>query len=98
MSDLTVKTNLVPRNMIYGYELTDKEKKEFDFLSPEELDTADFVRYKGQVHYLGNFMQYGVEHKGIIWDGCEGDSYFSGTLIHMCRDNSDQVIVARYYS
>jgi hypothetical protein len=98
MDKPTIKTNLVPRNMIYGYELTAKERKEFDFMSEEEIDQADFVRYKGYVYYLGNFMRYGVEHKGIIWDGCEGDSYFSGTLIHICKDNPEQVIMARIYS
>ena len=98
MDKPTIKTNLVPRNMIYGYELTAKERLGFDYLSAEEIDTADFVRYLGQVHYMGNFMRYGVEHKGIVWDGCETDSFFSGTLIHICKDDPEKVIMARIYS
>jgi hypothetical protein len=97
MSEMTVKTNLVPRNMLYWDELSDKEKAEFDYMDKEDQETGNFVRYRGWVYDVGEFMRYGVEHKGIIWAGCEGDSYFSGTLIHLCKDNQDQVIMARFY-
>ena len=97
MNTLKVITNNVPRNMIYGYELSDKEKKEFDYLDQEELDTGDFVRYKGTVYHIGQFLHYGFKHNGITWDGYHGDTFFSGILIKLVN-NCEQVIMARYYT
>jgi hypothetical protein len=92
---MRVTTNRIPRPIILGYELSDKEKAEFDYIKDDELDCAAFVRYKGYVYDLGNFMRYNHEHNGIMWHGAAGDSYFSGTLLHICED-SDFVIMGYY--
>jgi hypothetical protein len=97
MNQMKVITNRVPRELIYGIDLNEKERAEFDFLTSEEIDCDLFFRYRGQVYYLGNFMRYDMEVGGIKWDGAQGDSYFSGTLIHICDDH-EHVIVGRYYS
>ena len=51
----TIKTNNIPRAVFSGYDLTDKEKAEFDYYSPEELCCALFFRYKGNVYDIGGF-------------------------------------------
>jgi hypothetical protein len=38
MSNLTVKTNNVPRLLIDAYELSEKERAEFDYLDWEAID------------------------------------------------------------
>lgn len=39
---LTIKTDNKWKNFLYGYELTAKEKKEFDYMSEEEIDCGNF--------------------------------------------------------
>ena len=67
--------------LIYGFELTDKEKKDFDYLENVEEDFTGF-RYRGNVYSLDEFMRtdknspfYGTFH------GVSNDSFFSGVGI-----------------
>lgn len=96
-----IKTNHVPRDLIYGYELSEKERKEFDYLKDEEsderLDTHQFFRYKGEVYDPSDFMRATdiADLKG--WDGYASDSYFSGTVIKYV-DAFERVIVGTYFS
>lgn len=61
MAQLTIVTNNVPRFLIYAYELTEKERLEFDYMDWEEIDqgedSASFFRYKGQLYDLGEFQR-----------------------------------------
>ena len=86
---MKIITNNVPRNMIYGYELTDKQKQDFDYL--EDIDSHDFVKYKGMVFDVSEFMITELEG----WDGVSGGSYFHGYLIKIV--DSDTVIMGAYY-
>lgn len=97
MNQMKVVTNRVPRDLVHGCELNEKERAEFDFLTSEEIDCDLFFRYRGQVYYLGNFMRQEIEASGITWHGAQGDHYFAGTLVHICDDH-EHVIVGRYYS
>lgn len=108
----TIITNNVPRPIIYGYELSEKERKEFDFLNFDEnkLDHDNalfdqFFRYKEQVYYLGDFLSIGARMRNQQppnddpfweWDGYASDSYFSGLVIKC--PNDEQVIVGTYFS
>jgi len=96
MSNLTIKTNNVPRLLEYSYQLRAKELQDFDYLDADELAGRDFVRYKGQVYDLGEFMRCPANSEMEGWDGYSSDSYFSGVLVKYCKD-MDQVIMARYY-
>lgn len=102
-SKITICTNNVPRSLILGYELTEQERREFDYISAEEIDTHEFFRYKGNVYDPSDFMVV----RDIVdnyqfsdfagWDGYCSDSYFSGLLIRYV-DNYEKVIVAQYFS
>jgi hypothetical protein len=99
MSDkLTIKTNNVPRYTVDGYELSPKERKDFDYYKPDDLDCATFFRYRGNVYDVAEFMRVDgiAEFKG--WHGYSSDSYFSGILIKFPEDDQESVIVATYYS
>jgi hypothetical protein len=101
----TIRTNNVPRDVLYWYELTDKERAEFDYLETEEEQAqATFVRYKGWTYDLGDFMRCpsseqsnpqmrdaGFHH----WDGYAGDSFFSGVLVRYV-DDGERVIMGTY--
>ena len=90
---MKIITNNQPRLLLYGYELTDKEKQDFDYL--EDIDSNNFVKYKGSIYDAGEFMRVDNDYLKD-WDGYSSDSYFSGILIKYI--DSDHVIVARYYS
>ena len=91
---MNVKTNNVPRHVICGYELTDKEKKQFDYISDDELDYAIFFKYKGRVYDLDEFCCCPDTLKP--WHGYFSDSFFSGVVVKYVSDN-EQVIVGTYY-
>ena len=48
-------TNNKPRQLIYGYELTDKQKQDFDYI--DDIDSHDFVKYKNNIYDLSEFMR-----------------------------------------
>ena len=106
---LTIRTNNVPRDIVYGCELTRAEAEEFDYLNgwnPEAVDYDEdndefsghsFVRYKGLVYDLSEFMcvsdgMFGDEQQ---WDGYCAHGFFSGVLIRLVDDN-ERVVCATY--
>ena len=93
---ISIITNNVPRHITCGYELTEKERAEFDFLEGDDLDWGSFFRYRGDVHYLGNFMRIPEGADELSgWDGYSADSFFSGTLVRYADDG--ECIVVGYY-
>ena len=100
---MKIKTDNIPRHLVYGYELTLKECAEFDYLSPEELNERDFVRYKGQVYDLGEFMRIDKtvaphpQREGWEdWHGYSSDSFFSGVLVKF-SDDGESVVLGTYF-
>ncbi len=99
---MTIKivTNNKPRLLIDAYQLTEKEREEFDYLDWKVItsgdDDATFFRYKGQLYDLGDFMLCPSDFQFEGWTGYYSDSAFSGILIKLC-DNNDYIIVGRYY-
>lgn len=90
---ITVKSNNIPRAVVRGYELTDKEKAEFDYYTNDELDIALFFRYKGEVYDTGEFLLAPDSLKP--WQGYSSSSYFSGVVIKY-TDDMENVIVGVY--
>jgi ABC-type xylose transport system substrate-binding protein len=100
MSSLVIVTNNVPRGFLYWTDLTEKEKKNFDYLKTEDDQmNATFFAYRGHVYDLGEFMRIEnhSNHKMSKWDGYSSDSAFSGVLVKYTKD-LDEVIVGRYMS
>lgn len=102
MSDnLEIRTNNVPRQVLYWFDLSEKERREFDYIDTDEAQAdASFFRYKGAVYDIGNFMLVsgGMRAGGFRnWDGYASDSFFSGVLIKYCK-GFEHVIAATYFS
>ena len=91
---LTIKTNNTPRNLVYGYELTDKKKAEFDYI--EDIDTHGFFIYKESLYDPSEFVRAPEDIPGN-WQGIHNETFFSGILIKYTEDY-EQIIVASYYS
>lgn len=101
---LTIITNNVPRFIIEAYELTPKERTDFDYLDWPAIergeDSASFIRYKGEIYDLGEFERWDnpASPTRLGWDGIRTDSFFSGLVIRYADDSFESVVIGRYYS
>ena len=105
--DLTITTNNVPRDLLSGFDLTDKERAEFDYIEDMGDAIDRFFRYRGNVYDTQEFVRIELASKrsnpfclGVYeedspllnWDGYQSDSYFSGIVLRYCEDY-DRVVV-----
>lgn len=99
---LMIRSNNKPREIIYGWQLTEDEAKEFDYYeyNPDdencELFTAAFFRYRGDLYDLHEFMPC---PKGMFpgnWEGYHSYGYDAG-LVMRYTDDYEAVIVGYYY-
>ena len=101
---MKIKTNNAPRDVLFWWDLTDAERVEFDYLDSDTAQAdASFLRYRGNVYDLGEFMHISrtvaphPQRQGWEdWDGYHSDSYFSGMLVRYVED-CERVIIATYY-
>ena len=105
---MNIKTNNVPRPILYGYELTEKEKAEFDYL--DDVDNAQFFRFKGLLYDIGEFSRIISQGSNRChptesdnpdfagWNGYLSDSFFSGVLIKWADPDCETLIVGAYVS
>ncbi len=105
MTEVTIITNSVPRDILDACELTVEEIEQFDYLDWQAIergeDSASFFRYKGEVYDLGDIPAVDRRPNMDIafqgWDGVDSDSFFSGILVRYV-DDFERVIVGRFYS
>lgn len=104
---MKIKTNNRPRDLLSLWELTEKERSEFDYVD-EEDGAERFVRYRGNVYDINEYMR--VTPPGSTryhptecqepafqgWQGYQSDSFFSGTLVRYV-DDCERVVMATYY-
>jgi hypothetical protein len=112
MSDDTLKiiTNRVPREVIDAWQLSPAEREDFGYLPWDEImageDSASFVRFRGELYDLGDFMttsDFDASHDFRQYDGYVSDSFFSGVLVRYVHGNPDYedygyVVMATYYA
>ena len=96
---MKIKTNNHWNNFLYGYELTEEEKKQFDYMGSEELECGSFLRYKGYCYSLDDFMW--IKHNSNPdfsgWTGYHSNSFFSGVVIKL-SDDTFQYQIGTYIS
>lgn len=97
VSTFKIITNNVPRDIINWYDLTEKEKKEFDWIHKGTEDEYNFVRFNGNCYATNEFMQIDNNNWDLKgWHDYIPDTYFSGVLIKYVNDY-EQVVMGRYY-
>jgi hypothetical protein len=94
---IIIKTNNIPRPIIYGYELSSKERLVYGYLDDEELECSPFFRYKGCTYSLGDFMPINDNGELKDWHACMPDGFFSGVVIKL-SDCGECVTIGTYYS
>lgn len=99
---MQIITNHHWHNFLYGYELTEKERADFDYV--EDIDSHSFFRYRGAVYDPDGFMRTPQNeparqelNKLSAWDGYQSDSYFSGVVLKYSQD-CEQYQVGLYLS
>jgi len=111
MTKLQIITNRHWHYFLYGYELTKKERDEFDYLSDDEINEHSFLRYRGQVYILSDFertpsntvayrywSRMQCEHpEWSDWQAYQSDSFFSGIVIRL-SDDGEQYQIGTYLS
>jgi hypothetical protein len=83
--------------LISGWELTDKEKKEFDWMKAVENEET-FFRYRGQVYSLQEFSRPDTNAADWLksFDGYLSDSFFSGVALKLGGKDGDTDFVRAY--
>lgn len=95
---IEITTNNQPRELLAWMDLTEKERKEFDYILPEEHGEFRFFRYRGQIFDFEQFMPIGSVIRDRFpggWNGYASDTYFSGHLIRFVEDG-DAIVVGRF--
>lgn len=111
---MQIISNNKPRSIVYGYELSEKEYADFDYIGEygsDDMQMAQFIRYKGELYYLNDFVVIQkagnnsssfchTDFDGSLkgWDGILTDSYFSGIVIKWADNDFESVIVGRVFS
>lgn len=99
---IRIITNNTPRPILSGFELTKKERKEFDYIDWNKVNSGEadpeFFRYKGNVYSTDEFMSIEERDRPLFfdWHGYKAETFFSGILIKLVGD--DYVVVGRYYA
>ena len=75
---MNIITNNHWHNFLYGYELSEKEKEDFDYI--DDIDSHDFIRYRGVLYDPSEFLCC-PESLFKTWDGYHGDTFFSGVVL-----------------
>jgi len=101
---LTIITNNHYREILYGFDLTKKERLEFDYLSNADLDTHTFIRYRKCVYDLGEFILTPQNEPArqelndlSDWHGYQSSSFFSGVVVKF-SDDYESVKIGTYVS
>ena len=95
-SQLKIVSNGRPRPVLNGWELTEKEREEFDYIENVIDEPYRFFRYKGNVYDLQEFILTGKDLED--WDGVRADSFFSAVVIKLIADDNESVIAGSVYS
>lgn len=98
--EIRIRTDHKWRAIVYGYELTRKERAEFDYLDDSEIETRHFIRYRRVTYDLGEFMTTsGLPEFNPLrkWDGYHSDSFFSGIVIRYDRE-CEHVQIGTFFS
>lgn len=97
MDGVNITTNHQPRHLISWYELTDEEKREFDYYKESEIESGEvmpeFFRYKGELYDAGEFSPMPGPSK---WDGYLAQAFYFGVIVKFVPDDPDSIIVGRY--
>lgn len=90
---MKIVTNGVPRWTMNWFELSEDDKNEYDHCGEDDT----FVRYRGMLFCLGDFIRTDGYGDLSSWDGVIGMSAFHSVLIRLVGDG-DRVIMGSAFA
>lgn len=81
-----IRTNNIPRDILYWCELTDKQKS--DLCHYDGIEDSSFFVYRNHTYDMSDFMYGGPAG----WDGYHTDSFFSAVLVRYVEDYQRVVV------
>ena len=94
---LVIKTDNKWRNILHGFELPKKWRKEFNYMSEEDFNNGAFISYGRQIYSFDEFERASGELRAKGWDGVKHDSFFSGLVMKVSR-NEEEYMIGRFTS
>lgn len=98
---ITIRSNFHKIDIVCGWQLTDREKREFDYYSTlSELHEASFFRYKGRVYDMGEFCIFQDKNRPKefqAWEAYSSYTYSSGLVIRFAPDTDFECIQVGYW-
>jgi len=97
--DLTIRTDHKWKEFDYGIaeRMTEKQRKEFDYMKEEDFHSATFIRYKDWIYELGDFERIPNGMFPRPWNGYLSETFFSGILIEI-SDDRERYRIGMYFS
>lgn len=83
---MRIISNYQPRKLIYSYELTDDERREFDYIDRQDLGSRDFMRYRGVLYDLRDMLPTNGIDGLEAWHGICNNTFFSAVLVRDCNE------------
>lgn len=86
-------------NMYLGVKKAASIREEYDYLTDDEFNETEFVKYKNNVYAMSDFMRNNdhPDSEFSKWDGYIADTYFSGVLVKYVEEDPDYVIFGTYF-
>lgn len=95
-----ITSNYHVREAISGSVLPETIRKQFDYISDEEWEWHDFVKYRGEWYDLNDVERAPDNLRAMGWDDFVSDSFWSGIAFRYFDKeghNLDGVIVGSVY-
>ena len=94
---MQIITDHKSRFTIDGFELSENERAQFDYI--DEPENGLFFRYRGELYDVGEFTRVPKDSPLALcgFDGLHIDTYFSGIAIKLLN-GGESVKIARFYS
>lgn len=97
---MTIKSDNKWRDLLFGYDLPVKWRKEFDWIrSDEEYETSLFVKVPGKhvwYHAMSEFMKVPKGAFPENWEGYLSDTHSSGVVIKV-NASGDKYKIGIFY-
>ena len=96
-----VHTNRQPRALVSYHDLPESAREDFDYITGDDRDALRLVAYRGEWYDTYEFERTGDDVRALGFDGVQGDSYWSATVIayfdRAGDEFDDAVVVGRIH-
>lgn len=97
-----IRIENIERCELFSFQqLTEEEKKDFDYVTEEEYCDDRFFRYGDCVYDTDEFMsckRFFSREEISKWDGYSSDTFFSGVVVRFDKEEDGYVFAGTYFA